>query len=860
MDLRYVAFTRADSHFYDRIRTVTRPDAPTDQHFKPAKSVDWSLWRRGPQSGPWNYFQPPDSVLPEQGWKIHCSATQANAQDLLDTVSAYCGHNLVPFKFLRTAADLMFSNSKQANRTSSGKFITIYPADSVATQRVITELDELVTAADGPYILSDVRWNRGPLYLRYGAYLPMHTNDSFGDRVPAIRRPDGSLEPDLRGTSFRTPDWVQIPDFVCAQQDKLKSRDAFPYSITEALHFSNSGGIYSALDDAGINLVIKEGRPFTAPDANGRYAIDRIRNEYDTLTHLADNPYSPSALNLFEREGHHFLVTERAPGAPLNQEIALRYPLIRADQTLSSRTEYRTWALDIAQQLTTAVESFHYAGIVHADLHPGNVMCSPSGIRIIDFEMAHSIDEQPPRSTGAPGYTAPQQLTGIEADRYSLGCIELGLFVPLTTLLPLDRNKIPELIGYAVSRFDLPRAFCASLYSMLDAQPPEPEDHPHRWDTSSRETLQRMDARLRCGILTTLDLSRADRLFPGDIAQFEVNGYGIAHGSCGNLLADDLPTDTLETVLEWTEHQVDSDTQPRFGFFDGLAGAVHTFRQLGRHSTADRWVETLRRAPLDALDSSLFGGLSGIGCLLLEESESCPAASSTLALVTETLRDRLPAARAHVRFTDGTSWATTGRGGLMRGPSGQALFWTRHYERTGDPRSLEHARQLVDIDLSVMQMCPDGSMQLTEERRTMPYLGSGSVGVGLVLLQLVRHVDEPRYASALLAISRAAAVEFTAQAGLLNGRAGLILFLGELSKSPYAGADCEQTLAQQFQLLGLHSLNHAGGLHFPGEQNLRLSTDWATGSAGILASLRHTGSATARQSFPLMCASNCHIA
>ncbi|MDV8009992.1 class III lanthionine synthetase LanKC [Rhodococcus sp. IEGM 1241] len=860
MDLRYVAFTRADSHFYDRIRTVTRPDTLTDQHFKPAKSVGWSLWRRGPQSGPWNYFQPPDSVLPEQGWKIHCSATQANAQELLDTVSAYCGHNLVPFKFLRTAADLRFSNSKQANRTSSGKFITIYPADSVATQRVITELDELVRAADGPYILSDVRWNRGPLYLRYGAYLPMQTNDSFGDRVPAIRRPDGSLEPDLRGTSFRTPDWVQIPDFVRAQQDKLKSRDAFPYSITEALHFSNSGGIYSALDDAGINLVIKEGRPFTAPDANGRYAIDRICNEYDTLTHLADNPYSPSALNLFEREGHHFLVTERASGAPLNQEIALRYPLIRADQTLSSRTEYRTWALGIAQQLTTAVESFHNAGIVHADLHPGNVMCSPSGIRIIDFEMAHSIDEQPPRSTGAPGYTAPQQLTGIEADRYSLGCIGLGLFVPLTTLLPLDRNKIPELIGYAVSRFDLPRAFCASLYSMLDAQPPEPADHPHRWDTSSRETLQRMDARLRCGILTTLDLSRADRLFPGDIAQFEVNGYGIAHGSCGNLLADDLPTDTLETVLEWTEHQVDSDTQPRFGFFDGLAGAVHTFRQLGRHSTADRWVETLRGVPLDDLDSSLFGGLSGIGCLLLEESESCPAASSTLALVTETLRDRLPAARAHVRFTDGTSWATTGRGGLMRGPSGQALFWTRHYERTGDPRSLEHARQLVDIDLSVMQMCPDGSMQLREERRTMPYLGSGSVGVGLVLLQLVRHVDEPRYASALLAISRAAAVEFTAQAGLLNGRAGLILFLGELSKSPYAGADCEQTLAQQLQLLGLHSLNHAGGLHFPGEQNLRLSTDWATGSAGILASLRHTGSATARQSFPLMCASNCHIA
>ncbi|MDI9902512.1 class III lanthionine synthetase LanKC [Rhodococcus sp. IEGM 1409] len=859
MDLRYVAFTRADPHYYDRIRTAARTDSPPNQHFTPDRSVDWSLWRRGPQDGPWNYLQPPGAPLPEQGWKIHCSATQANAQELLDTVSSYCGHNLVPFKFLRTATDLMLSNSKQANRTSSGKFITIYPSDGVATQRVISDVEKLVGGADGPYILSDVRWNRGPLYLRYGAYLPLETYDSLGDRVPAIRRPDGSLEPDVRGTYFRTPDWVKIPDFVRTQQDKLKSPGEFPFSVREALHFSNSGGIYSAFDSNGVNVVIKEGRPFTAPDANGRYAIDRIRNEYDTLTHLADNPYSPSAISLFEREGHHFLVTERAPGTPLNQEIALRYPLIRADQTLGSRTEYRTWALDIAKQLTTAVESFHNAGIVHADLHPGNVMCSPSGIRIIDFEMAHNIDEQPPRSTGAPGYTAPPELTGIEADRYSSGCIELGLFVPLTILFPLDCSKIPELIDFAVSRFDLPRAFRASLYSMLGVQPPGSEDHQHRWDASSRETLLRTGALLRCGILASLDLSRSDRLFPGDIAQFEVNGYGIAHGSCGNLLADNLPTDTLESVLEWTEHQVDSDTQPRFGFFDGLAGAVHTFRHLGRHSTADRWVETLCRAPLDELDSSLFSGLAGIGCLLLEESDSRPMVSPALAVVTETLRERISSARTHVRDTDGTPWAVAGRGGLMRGPSGQALFWTRHYELSGNPRSLEHARQLVDIDLSVMQMCPDGSMQLREERRTMPYLGSGSVGVGLVLLQLLRHVDEPRYAAAVRAISRATTVEFTAQAGLLNGRAGLILFLGELSTTPYADADCESTLAQQLQFLGLHSVKHQGSLHFPGEQNLRLSTDWATGSAGILALLRHTGSTAARQSFPLMCASNCHI-
>ncbi len=424
-----------------RISTTESERSPDQIHQLTSTLSPRSRWigRSGgavPKVDLWNHFQPPDGVLPEQGWKIHCSATRANAQELLDTVSVYCGHNHVPFKFLRTAADLMLSNSKQANRTSSGKFITIYPADGVATQRVITELDKLVAGADGPYILSDVRWNRGPLYLRYGAYLPMQTYDSFGDRVPAIRRPDGSLEPDVRGTSFRTPDWVQIPDFVRAQQDKLKSHDEFPYSINEALHFSNSGGIYSAFDDAGIDLVIKEGRPFTAPDANGRYAIDRIRNEYDKLTHLADNPYTPSAISLFEREGHHFLVTERAAGTPLNQEVALRHPLIRADQTLSSRTEYRTWALDIAQQLTTAVESFHNAGIVHADLHPGNVMCSPSGIRFIDFEMAHNIDEHPPRSTGAPGYTAPRTVDRNRGGSILVGMHRAGTLCPTYYIAP----------------------------------------------------------------------------------------------------------------------------------------------------------------------------------------------------------------------------------------------------------------------------------------------------------------------------------------------------------------------------------------------------------------------------------------
>ena len=473
MDLRYVAFTRADPHFYDRIRTVTRPDTSTDQHFIPAKSG--GLVRSGgavPKVDRGTTSNRPTVCCQNKDGRFTAPLPEPTRRSCSITVSVYCGHNHVPFKFLRTAADLMLSNSKQANRTSSGKIhhdlsggwcchTTCHHRTGQACRRCRRAVHPQRCAMEpgdrSTYGTARICPCRPTIHSAIASR-------QFGVLTDRSNPMCAALPSELRTgyksrTSFR------------AQQDKLKSHDEFPYSITEALHFSNSGGIYSAFDDAGIDLVIKEGRPFTAPDANGRYAIDRIRNEYDKLTHLADNPYTPSAISLFEREGHHFLVTERAAGTPLNQEVALRHPLIRADQTLSSRTEYRTWALDIAQQLTTAVESFHNAGIVHADLHPGNVMCSPSGIRIIDFEMAHNIDEQPPRvhrgSRVHSTSTVDRNRGGIDTrwDASSWDSLSHLLHCSLSIA-----TRFPELIDYAVSRSSiflvpsLPRSIRCSTY------------------------------------------------------------------------------------------------------------------------------------------------------------------------------------------------------------------------------------------------------------------------------------------------------------------------------------------------------------------------------------------------------------
>lgn len=70
----------------------------------------------------------------------------------------------------------------------------------------------------------------------------------------------------------------------------------------------------------------------------------------------------------------------------------------------------------------------------------------------------------------------------------------------------------------------------------------------------------------------------------------------------------------------------------------------------------------------------------------------------------------------------------------------------------------------------------DGSLQVNEGWRTLPYLGTGSIGIGLVLQEFLVHRASERYADALAQISLAAQSDYYAQPGLFNGRAGALLF------------------------------------------------------------------------------------
>jgi len=69
--------------------------------------------------------------------------------------------------------------------------------------------------------------------------------------------------------------------------------------------------------------------------------------------------------------------------------------------------------------------------------------------------------------------------------------------------------------------------------------------------------------------------------------------------------------------------------------------------------------------------------------------------------------------------------------------------------------------------------------------------------------------------------------------GLFNGRVGLIYTLRRL-RDRLAWPDLEERIDAGVRSLDLYVVRDEVGLIIPGEQNIRLSTDVATGSAGLL--------------------------
>ncbi|MGY0062280.1 class III lanthionine synthetase LanKC [Streptomyces sp. LZ34] len=872
MDKRYEVFCLVDRYFYETPDRLSADARDSESRYEAAQRpapVGWETFT----SGDWLHVNPvlPDGTprpgRPNQGWKVHVSACLDNAEKSAAKVWDYCVPREIPFKFVPTAHALHLRNSKYAGRGSSGKFATIYPADEAELHTVLRELGELLAGEPGPYILTDLRWQDGPLYVRYGGFAQRFcvadADDSGaaagsgaagGALVPAIEDPSGRLVPDRRDPAFHLPEWVTLPDFLAPQ---LAARNAttvadLPYRIEKALHFSNGGGVYVGTDTrTGAKVVLKEARPYAGLASDGADAVTRLEREKAALERLSGLGVAPEVRDWFTLGDHRFLVMDHVAGRTLNSFFARRHPLLAAEPDPAAVAEYTRWALRIHGAVEEAVAAVHGRGVVFNDLHMFNIMVSPdeSSVMLLDFEAAAHIGEGRRQALAHPGFVAPLDRRGFEVDRYALACLRLALFVPMTTLLVVDRGKAAHLAEVAAGQFPVDRAFLDEAVEVIAGGghggrggsagaaggggaavgtagrgggsyvPVDPADWPRSRDSMAR------------AIRASATPERDDRLFPGDIGQFaDGGGLGVAHGAAGVLYAlDQTGAGRFEAGEEWLlKHTAPPPRGTPLGFYDGLAGVAYVLERLGHTDRALELIERVLDEKWQRLAPDLHGGLAGVGLTLDHLARATGEAG---------LRERAWEVARLLADRSATGVRLTGkRAGLLHGATGPALLFLRLYEHSGDPALLDLATTALGQDLDRCVRDRHGTLLVDEGFRTMPYLGAGSVGIGMVLDSRLAHGDadaDTDFEAARGDIAAAASLRYYAQPGLFNGRAGMVLHLARTTTPDLA----PERLAAQIAGLGWYAVPYQGHLAFPGEQMMRLSMDLATGTAGCLLAL-----------------------
>lgn len=820
LDFRFLNFCPQDTLFYDK----PDPEALTDD-FRPAGVPPGPGWttERGRE---WTVCVPPEPDVPDQGWKIHVSATPDNAEEILAAVLPYCVEHGLMFKYINGPTVLSRRSSKYGDRSASGKFITLYPSDERILHRTLLDLDELVGGKPGPYILSDLRWRSGPLYVRYGGFSLRMTRTEDGALVPGIEDPEGRLVPDVRKPGFHTPPWVELPDFLdeaLAERNSGTLRD-FPFRAYKALHFSNGGGVYRARDVRdGTEVLLKEARPLAGLDTSGTDATARMRQEHWALEQLAGLPSVPALYDYRLGHEHHFLAREFIEGVPLNQAMTERHPFMGGSNTPQERAAYAVWALDIIDQVERGIEAMHGRGVVFGDVHPGNVLVKADGsIAFIDMETATGVDDGYRQTMGALGFYAPDHLSGPEVDLFGLACLRLALFAPVPQVIPWGGDKIRELIELATTHFPLPEDFTERIERAMGTQVLPPSDgHAPVWPTDPHEPGLR--ARIAASIIEAATPERDDRLYPGDALQFLNPGGGVtfAYGAAGVLwaLSQTGQAVPVEHVAWLVDHarQLEEVGQ---GFYTGLSGVAYALERIGLRPEGESVLATALDSPRDRVNGNLLEGLSGLGLTLTHFADATGnTAYLRQALDTaDQLVDRLARDGAGIK-----------RGGLLHGRTGHALFLLRLFERTGDTELLAAAEQEFRADFTaLMEAAPQGP------RASLPSGLAGSAGMAIVVHELLRHRPDPELEAARELLLANTEAQLAIANGLFSGRAGAVLALTHLSQ----GSPANTRFRDHLRAFGWEALSlEEDRVDFLGEHGHRLSTDLATGAAGVLLAL-----------------------
>jgi tetratricopeptide (TPR) repeat protein/predicted Ser/Thr protein kinase len=207
-----------------------------------------------------------------------------------------------------------------------------------------------------------------------------------------------------------------------------------PYRIEAKLGEGGMGEVFRATDT-------RLGRAVAVKVTHERFT-DRFEREARAISALNHS----NICTLYD-VGPNYLVMEMVEGETLAERLK-RGPL--PTQTV----------LLYGSQIAAALIEAHGKGIVHRDLKPGNIMIGKAGVKVLDFGLARSGQDETITSSqmivGTPAYMAPEQRQGKASDArtdiYAFGCMLYEMSTGARVGLPQRKRIVPRKLERIVNR------------------------------------------------------------------------------------------------------------------------------------------------------------------------------------------------------------------------------------------------------------------------------------------------------------------------------------------------------------------------------------------------------------------------
>lgn len=425
----------------------------------------------------------PDISLPKWGWKIHISVNQKNFKKIFLKVFNFFMLNKVSFKFIAFQKDFIKTFSKAYDRFSSGKFITIYCPNEKNFIETITSIYKLISSYKGPFVLTDRPFRKNScIYYRFGI---------FKKGLKYIYSDDGKKKFKDNRNFFSLPDFLSDPFQSSFNKLFLKKTNKnetnlkgkkFTYSIKEALHFSNFGGIYFSSykkSNGKENLcVIKEFKKYMF-DFSKLSCINQGVKEFEILKNFSKSRIVPKVIECFFYKNNFFFSRDYIDGDNL-KKIKI-YKTISFYEKINQHEleKFNNFFLNLYKNLNHVISSFHKKNITVNDVKLENfILDKNEKIFLIDCDNCTKINKDQIKKNNRKNFVFNPEVQpwildhSVNSDFIKMNLMIIDLFCQTSNYTSFDKNnslwRISKKLDLVCLKYNFSNFFINSLKKYIE--------------------------------------------------------------------------------------------------------------------------------------------------------------------------------------------------------------------------------------------------------------------------------------------------------------------------------------------------------------------------------------------------------